>query len=192
VNKRDREEPEPQRRAAAETGPEPGDTAELERLQAERDRLHEQLQRTLADLQNMRRRQAAELEEYRRRTLEGLSQELLPVLDNFHAALEFWDRQDEDQRRDASSLVEGVRMVRTLLTGAMERHGLQEIAADGQSFDPNLHEAVRVEPAPGTPDGQILSVLQRGYTLGDRVLRPSRVVVSGQTGGAGAPDDQDS
>ncbi len=153
--------------------------AEFEQLRAERDQAQDQLQRTMADLQNMRRRQGQELQENRRRTIEGLCHELLPVLDNFQMALAFWDGQPEGGPRDATPLIDGVRMVQTLLNGALERHGLQEIKAEGQPFDPNLHEAVTVENREGVPAGRILKVLQRGFVLGDRVIRPSRVVVSG-------------
>lgn len=196
MSKKDRDNSEPRRTNATDDDEAAADTggaaaqAELEQLRTERDQLQEQLQRTLADLQNIRRRQGSELQEWRRKTLEGVCHELLPVLDNFHTALEFWDSQDADQRRDATSLVEGVRMVRTLLTGALERHGLQEIPATDQDFDPNLHEAVGVEAVADVPQGRVVRVLQRGYLMGDRVIRPSRVVVSGAAdGGDPAPGD---
>jgi molecular chaperone GrpE len=170
-------------------GPEAADASpagELEQARAERDQLQDQLQRTLADLQNMRRRQSIDLQEHRRKTLEGLAQELLPVLDNFHAALQFWDAQDPAAPRDPAPLVEGVRLVRTLLSSALERHGLQEVTAEGQAFDPSLHEAVGVDVRPGVPAGRVLKVLQRGYAIGDRVIRPARVLVSGNAPGQDA------
>jgi molecular chaperone GrpE len=147
---------------------------EFTRLKDERDQLEVQLQRTLADTANMRRRQKQEMDDARRRVLESLTQELLPVLDTFSMAL-----QAHETGGDPKALIEGVKLVRTLLSGALERHGLQEIAAVGLSFDPSRHEAVAVESAPGVPDGQVLRVLQTGYLLGDRVVRHSRVVVAG-------------
>lgn len=150
---------------------------ELARLQQERDQLEDQLKRALADSQNIRRRQRLEMDEARRRTLEGLAQELLPVLDSFALALKSWE---EGQEADPQTVLEGVRMVRSLLSGALERHGVQEIPAAGMAFDPNLHEAVAVEARPGVPAGQVLEVLQSGYQLGDRVIRPSRVRVSAE------------
>lgn len=167
------------------TSAENGD--ELAKVRAERDQMQDQLQRTLADLQNMRRRQSADLQEHRRKTLEGLSQELLPVLDNFHAALQFWETA-QDESKDATALVEGVRMVQTLLASALERHGLQEVPAEGQDFDPNLHEAVGVDVRAGVPAGRVLKVLQRGYRIGDRVIRPARVLVSGEAPGSAAAE----
>ncbi|MBL8727773.1 MAG: nucleotide exchange factor GrpE [Planctomycetes bacterium] len=148
---------------------------EFARLRDERDNLEQQLQRTLADTANMRRRQKQEMDESRRRALEGLTQELLPVLDTFSMALSAAD----NDTADAKSIVEGVKMVRTLLAGVLERHGLVEIPAAGQPFDPLRHEAVAVEPDANVPEGQVLRVLQTGYLLGGRVVRHSRVVVAG-------------
>lgn len=149
----------------------------LTRLQKERDQFEDQLKRAMADTANMRRRQQKEVEDAHKRALEGLCQELLPVLDNFSMALKAFDEQADNV--DPKALVDGVRMVRALLGGALERHGVQEIPAAGKAFDPNLHEAVNVEPRADLPPGQVTQVLQTGYQLGDRVIRPSRVLVSG-------------
>ena len=133
----------------------------------------------MADLQNVRRRQRHEIDDSRQRVLEGLTQELLPVLDTFSMALAAYDSQDESA--DPKALVEGVRMVRTMLAAALERHGLQEIPATG-AFDPSRHEAVSVEASAEVPEGDIVRVMQTGYLLGDRVVRFSRVVVAGAAG----------
>lgn len=176
------ERPDPSDDAANSGAPKAEPTVEIPlheqefvRLKEERDQLEVQLQRTLADTANMRRRQKQELDDGKRRVVEGLTQELLPVLDSFAMALQAYD----ETGADAKSLIEGVRMVRTMLTGALERHGLQEIAAIGLPFDPARHEAVAVEPTNAVPEGHVLRVLQTGYVLGDRVVRHSRVVVAG-------------
>jgi molecular chaperone GrpE len=153
----------------------PAHEREVARLRQERDLLEQQLQRTLADTANMRRRQKQEMDDSRHRVLEGLTQELLPVLDSFSMALQSY----EAAGGSSEALVEGVKLVRTLLSGALERHGLQEIPAAGLPFDPTRHEAVAVEPPAGTPAGHVVRVLQKGYMLGDRVVRHSRVVVAG-------------
>lgn len=153
----------------------PGRDQELARLKEERDHLEAQLQRTLADTANMRRRQKQEMDDARRRVVEGITQELLPVLDSFAMAMHSFDAQGGDGK----ALIDGVRLVRTLLNGALERHGLQEIAATGLPFDPARHEAVAVEPTAAVPEGHVVRVLQTGYLLGDRVVRHSRVVVAG-------------
>ena len=154
------------------------EAAEIQVLQQEKARLEEQLQRTLADAQNMRRRAQKEAEDARRRILEGFTQELLPVLDNFQLALQAWEGQSAGA--DPAALVQGVRMVQTLLRSALERHGLQEIDANDQAFDPARHEAVAVEQKAGVDAGRVLRVLMPGYLLTDRVLRHAKVVVSGK------------
>ncbi len=158
-------------------GPE-AKVSELQTLQLEKAKLEEQLQRTLADAQNMRRRAQKETEDARRRILEGFTQELLPVLDNFQLALQAWD--DQASGSDPSALVQGVRMVQALLRSALDRHGLQEIAASDQPFDPARHEAVAVEQKAGIEEGLVLRVLMPGYLMTDRVLRHAKVVVSGK------------
>ena len=110
----------------------PGHEQEMTKLRAERDQLDQKLQRAMADTQNIRRRQRQEMDDSRRRVLEGLTQELLPVLDSFGLALKAYDGDapadgggDEapaDKSGDTAALVEGVRMVQTLLSGALERH----------------------------------------------------------------------
>lgn len=174
------EQPDPVEPNAPEGEPTveiPAHEREVARLREERDQFEQQLQRALADTANMRRRQKQELDDGKRRVLEGLTQELLPVLDSFSMALQAYDGGNSDPK----SLIDGIRMVRTLLTGALERHGLQEIPAAGLPFDPSRHEAVSVEAAAGVPEGQVARVLQAGYLLGDRVVRHSRVVVAGPT-----------
>lgn len=150
---------------------------EMVRLREERDHFETQLQRALADTANIRRRQHKEMDDSRRRVLEGLTQELLPVLDSFGMALAAYDAQGSDA--DPKSLVEGVRLVRTLLSSALERHGLSEIAAEGLAFDPSRHEAVAVEPSETLPEGHVVRVLQPGYLLGEHVVRHSKVTVAG-------------
>lgn len=162
----------------------PSHEEEIKRLKEERDQFEGQVQRALADLQNVRRRQRQEIDDNRHRVLEGLTQELLPVLDTFSMALHAYDTQDGSA--DPKALVEGVRMVRTMLSAALERHGLQEIPGTGP-FDPNQHEAVSVEASDEVPEGHIIRVVLPGYLLGDRVVRFSRVIVSGQPGEE-APD----
>ena len=152
--------------------------AKLQTLQQERDLLDEQLKRALADAANMRRRQSQELADSKRRIVEGITQELLPVLDSFQLALQTWDGRSD--RTDPSTLVDGVRMVRVLLSSALERHGLAEIDANQKPFDPARHEAVAMEPRAGVAAGQVLQVLQTGYLLNDRVLRHAKVLVSGE------------
>lgn len=160
----------------------PAQEQEMIRLREERDQFEQQLQRAMADTANIRRRHSQELSDARRRTLEGLTQELLPVLDTFALALQAYDSQSSDaaQGADPKALVEGVRMVKTMLSGALERHGLQEIPAQGQPFDPARHEALGVEPTDEVPENHVTRVLQTGYAIGDHIVRHSKVMVAGK------------
>ncbi len=103
---------------------------------------------------------------------ESLVSELLPVLDNLERAL------DASEHHEEAKVAEGVQLVRQQLAGLLERRGLAEIEAEpGDQFDPHVHEAISHQPS-DHPEGAIVAVWQRGYRLGDRVVRAARVVVS--------------
>jgi molecular chaperone GrpE len=158
--------------AQAEEDPE----AELGALQAERDELFDRLQRLAAEFDNFRKRSAREQAEQATRANERLVKELLPVIDDLGRALEAAADHEE------AKLEEGVRLVHRSLESLLERQGLAEIETKG-TFDPHVHEALLTQPSE-LAEGEILQVIQKGYSLGDRVLRPARVVVS-----AGPPEE---
>ena len=139
-------------------------------LQAERDELFDRLQRLAAEFDNFRKRAAREQGEVIVRANERLVKELLPVLDDLGRALDAAEEHQEAQ------LEEGVRLVHRSLASLLEREGLAEIETDGK-FDPHVHEALLTQPSE-LEEGSVLEVIQKGYRLGDRVLRPARVVVS--------------
>jgi molecular chaperone GrpE len=143
----------------------------LQRAEAERDEYLRDLQRLAADFDNFRKRTAREQAAQAQRAHERLVQELLPVLDDLERAV------DAAEEHDEAKLVDGVRLVQQALRQALEREGLAEIEADGK-FDPYVHEALLAQPAEDAEQGDVLQVLQRGYRLGDRVLRPARVIVA--------------
>jgi len=150
---------------------------QLAALEAERDEYLNDLKRVAADFENYRKRAARDQESLVARAHERLVKELLPVLDDLERALEA--ARDSGTR----SVEEGVRLVHRELKAALDREGLAEIETNG-SFDPHVHEALLTQPSEAE-EGSILEVIQRGYRLGDRVLRPARVVV------AAAPESQD-
>ena len=127
--------------------------------------------RLAADFDNYRKRVAREHAELTARANERLLHELLPVLDDLERALEAAAEHEE------AKLEEGVRLVHRSLLGLVERHGLSEIETDGP-FDPHVHEALLAQPDEGAEQGSVLQVLQKGYRLGDKVLRPARVIVA--------------
>jgi molecular chaperone GrpE len=158
----------------ADEAPTPTNDTELEERLAEVEREREEylndLKRVAADFENYRKRVARDQEGLVARAHERLVKELLPVLDDLERALEAAAQHEE------AKLEEGVRLVHRELVEALAREGLVEVETDGQ-FDPHVHEALVSQPSE-EEDGSVIEVLQKGYRLGDRVLRPARVVVS--------------
>ena len=144
----------------------------------ERDEYLDALQRLKAEFDNYRKRTARHQEQLTARAHERLVKELLPVLDDLERALAAAEEHEE------AKLEEGVRLVHRELAAALEREGLAEIETDGV-FDPHVHEALLSQPSEAE-EGSVLEVLQKGYKLGDHVLRPARVVVAAPRGEADA------
>ena len=155
---------------------------ELERrlaeAEAERDERVADLQRVAADFDNYRKRSARDQEALVARAHERLVKQLLPVLDNLELALIAATEHEEEQ------VLEGVELVLRELNDALRKEGLEEIETGGR-FDPHVHEALLTQPSEAE-EGSVIEVLQKGYRLGDRVLRPARVVVS-----QGPPEAED-
>jgi molecular chaperone GrpE len=154
--------------------PEEEPVDELAAVQKERDEYLDALQRLKAEFDNYRKRVARDQHELAARAHERLVRELVPVLDDLERALEFAAAHEEAQLED------GVRLVHRELAGALAKEGLAEIATDGK-FDPHTQEALLSQPSEAE-EGTVIQVLQKGYKLGDRVVRPARVVIS-----AGSP-----
>ena len=144
--------------------------ARLLEAEAKRDEYLRDLQRVAADFDNFRKRSAREQEAMSVLAGERIVKALLPVLDDLERALAAAEEHEE------AKLEDGVRLVHRSLVEALQREGLAEIETDG-AFDPNVHEALLSQPDDEKESGQILDVLQKGYRLGDRVLRPARVIV---------------
>jgi len=142
----------------------------LAALEAERDEHLNDLKRVAAEFENYRKRAARDQESLVARAHERLVKELLPVLDDLERALAAAEEHEE------AKLEEGVRLVQRELAAALQREGLAEIDTDGQ-FDPHVHEALLSQPS-DAEEGSVIEVVQKGYTLGDRVVRPARVVVA--------------
>src|SRR5436309_3418999 len=143
---------------------------QLAALEAERDEYLNDLKRVAADFENYRKRAARDQEGLVARAHERLVKELLPVLDDLERALAAAEEHEE------AKLEEGVRLVHRELADVLQREGLAEIETDGV-FDPHVHEALLSQPS-DAEEGSVLEVVQKGYKLGDRVVRPARVVVA--------------
>jgi molecular chaperone GrpE len=150
-----------------ETGPEGPDVGAL---QAERDELFDRLQRLAAEFDNFRKRNARENATLAERANERLVKELIPILDDLGRALEAATEHQE------AKLEEGVRLVHRSLADLLTKEGLAEIQTAGK-FDPHVHEALLSQPS-DAEEGSVIEVVQKGYKLGDKVIRPARVVVA--------------
>jgi molecular chaperone GrpE len=149
---------------------------DVEALQAEKDALHGRLLRALADAENARRRSDRTVEDARRFAVSEFARDLLPVADNLRRAIqaaEFTELKDGD-----SKLLEGVRATERLLTNVLERFGIRKISTQGARFDPTWHEAMTEADDPALTPGSISDVMEEGYTIHDRLLRPARVAVT--------------
>ena len=150
----------------------------LAALEAERDEYLNDLKRVAAEFENYRKRVLRDQESLVARAHGRLVRELLPVLDDLERALAAAEEHEE------AKLEEGVRLVHRELKAALDREGVAEIETDGH-FDPHVHEALLSQPSEAE-EGSVLEVLQKGYKLGDHVLRPARVVVAAPQGEADA------
>jgi molecular chaperone GrpE len=149
----------------------------LAKAEQERDEYLADLQRVAADFENYRKRVARDQESLVTRAHERLVKELLPVLDDLERTIQAAsDAENISRAGHAPPLLDGVRLVHRELEEALAKEGLVEIETNGK-FDPHKHEALLTQPS-DEDEGAIIEVLQKGYRLGDRVLRPARVVIS--------------
>jgi molecular chaperone GrpE len=139
----------------------------------ERDQFLALVQQTRADFENYQKRVQRDLAQERRYAQQPLALDLLASLDNLERAT-----QAAKQAKETGPLVQGVAMVQAQLLDVLRRHGVTPIEALGQPFDPNLHQAVMQQPAANVPPNTVVQVLEQGFMIHDRVLRPARVVVS--------------
>ena len=131
----------------------------------------DRLLRLAAEFDNYKKRAARERQEYVALANERIVKDLLPILDDLERAL------TAVEQHEGAQLEEGVRLVHRSLSSLLERNGLTEIDATAK-FDPHVHEALLAQPAEGREQGDVLDVIQKGYKLGDRVVRPARVIVA--------------
>jgi molecular chaperone GrpE len=145
---------------------------ELERVKQERDELYDRLARLQAEFENYRKRSQREQMEFKQYAVTDTIKSLLPTLDSFERALQSHPEQSEFRS--------GVELIYRQLRDALARLGVNEIEAEGRPFDPRVHEAIEMVPvsADEAEDNHVLQVLQRGYMLKDRLLRPAMVRVA--------------
>ena len=149
--------------------------AELQSQAAKAAEHWERLLRNTADFENFKKRAARERQDAVKFANEGLMQKLIPVMDNFEAALSAVQTSDGDS---AKSLLTGISMIHQQLKSVLVEAGLEEIESHGNPFDPNIHEAVSQAESAEHPEGHVMQQLRKGYRLRERLLRPAMVIVA--------------
>lgn len=160
-------------------------------LLAERDELKDRLLRTLAEMENLRRRTEKEMADTRAYAMTAFARDMLGVADNLRRALENLPPETASTSDTGlKAMLDGVDLTERDLVKTFERHGVRQIDPKGEKFDPNRHQAMFEAPDPATPKGHVTQVVQIGYSIGERVLRPALVGVSagGPKPDSGKPD----
>ena len=172
-------------------GPEPAPVATDSA--AEVEELKDRLLRTLADMENLRKRTEREVADARQYGIASFARDVLGVADNFRRAL---DAIGPELRAGAdagvASFIEGVELTERELLKALEKNGIRKIEPQGEKFDPNLHQAMYEVPDPSVPSGSVVQVIQPGYVIGERILRPAMVAVAKGGPKMAAPGANDS
>jgi molecular chaperone GrpE len=164
------------REASAETASPEELQAQLSAVRAEAESLRDQALRVRAEMENVRRRHTVELEKAHKYALDSFVRELLQVRDS----LELGHDAALSETADIAKLVEGMELTVKLLGDVMGRFGVEPVEPIGQSFDPEYHQAMSMQPRSDVPPGTVVAVIQKGYTLNGRLVRPALVMVSQQ------------
>ena len=170
---------------------EPGAFEDSAKLKAELEQVKDALMRALADADNTRKRAVKERQDAAKFAAAGFARDMLDIADNLRRALDAIPADLIEEQPQVKSLHEGVEGTEKLLLAAFEKNGIVRLDPSGDIFDPNFHEVMFEAPVPGQPAGTIIEVLEVGYVLNDRLLRPARVGVvkdDGQGGGAPSSD----
>ncbi|WP_438970643.1 nucleotide exchange factor GrpE [Methylophaga sp.] len=162
----------------AEENSQPEDEQSTEKLledaRSKADEHWNELLLARADLENMRRRHARDLESARKHALDKFVNELLPICDSLELGL----NAANGKEATLETVREGMEMTLKMLLGNIGKLGLEQINPEGEAFDPEMHQAVSMQPSEGTEANQVITVMQKGYSFNGRLLRPAMVVVS--------------
>jgi molecular chaperone GrpE len=169
----------PQEAATTQAEPERDGFAVIEALNAENASLKDRVLRTLAEMENLRRRTEREMADARTYAVTAFARDMLNVADNLERALASVPENARSEGDEAmKSLIDGVELTARDLSTALGRHGVKKLEPQGEKFDPNFHQAMFETPDETLPSGTVTQVVQSGWRIGDRVLRPAMVGVS--------------
>jgi molecular chaperone GrpE len=170
-------------------GAEPTEAEVLAGLRAENADLRDKLLRTVAEMENLRKRTEREIGDTRSYAIAGFARDMLTATDSLNRALMVLPA-DARETADATttSLIEGMEMTEREMQRLLAKHGVKPIEAEGQKFDPHKHQAMFEVPDPSKPEGTVVQVVQSGFAIGDRVLRPAMVGIAKGGGPSGKAD----
>ena len=156
-----------------------GDYEALVRLLKENEELKDRALRAAAEMENLRRRTARDVHDARSYAIANFARDMLSVSDNLRRALDAIPAEAKASGDPGfQALIEGVEITERAMLSALDRHGVKKLQPEGEKFDPNFHQAMFEVPNPGVPAGTVVQVVQPGYSIGDRVLRPAMVGVA--------------
>ena len=151
---------------------------DLEGLLAENANMRDRLLRTMADMENLRRRTEREKSDTSRYAISNFARDVLTIGDNLKRAIDHVPAEAADQDPALKSFLDGVELTERELLNVLEKHGVTKLEPLGQRFDPNQQQAMYEVPTTDVPEGTVMEVMQAGYMIGDRCLRPALVAVS--------------
>jgi len=161
-----------------QSAPADGDFEVLTRLMKENEELKDRALRAAAEMENLRRRTARDVQDARNYAIANFARDMLSVSDNLRRAIDAVPADGKAAEGGLKALMEGVEVTERSMISALERHGVKKLAPEGEKFDPNFHQAMFEIPNPDVPAQTVLQVVQPGYSIADRVLRPAMVGVS--------------
>ncbi len=176
--------------AAAPDNVEPHPAVVIEKLNAENVELKDRVLRTLADMENLRRRTEKEVADAKSYGVTNIARDMIAFADNLRRAIESVPAGAREAEANLKTLVEGLELTERDFLSRLARHNIKKLEPQGQKFDPNMHEALFEIPDPSVPNGTVMQVVEAGYSIGDRCLRPAKVGVA--RGGPKAGNGQDS
>lgn len=172
----------------ADTATDAAEADPVETLRTENAELRDRLLRTVADMENLRKRTEREIGDTRSYAIAGFARDMLTATDSLSRALMMLPHEAREAA-DATtkSLIEGIEMTEREMQRLLAKHGVKPIEAEGQKFDPHKHQAMFEVPDPTRPEGTVVQVVQAGFAIGDRILRPAMVGVAKGGGATGQP-----
>lgn len=172
-------DPRTEAQEAEAASSEPSAEERIAQLEAEKDQLRDQVLRTAAEMENLRKRTEREVSDTRSYAIAGFARDMLVATDNLSRALMVIPTEAREEAEGTlKSLIEGIEMTEREMQRLLQKNGVTPIVAEGEKFDPHRHQAMFEVPDASVPEGTVVQVVQTGYAIGERVLRPAMVGVA--------------